>query len=350
LSGLHFGGPSGLDREAARGEIGLGCRHLPVILTQHFSPGDRVYEDAEYSLYHYPKIYFTRVRPFDRFIYYRPLGKFAARPDSKHYFGHGLLGEFFEDPIRSDHRFVKIIKGEQFRLLVPIIDQWSHYFETETDRPPQFASSVRDISETAYYKILAAADASSATLSLLPSTDNLQDIVAAVGLPTAPKDGFREISAIPPGAGYVPSGNTFVNVYESAALQERARKDHQLVLKVIQTEVHRRGGSTWYNNNVDLLARVGDERMLIEAKSLNDFRDTVNRMRYGIGQLADYAYRYQDELGNATKVLAFANAPPRETAWVGAVLDQERTAFVSASERGIEALNETAKKLAIVGP
>jgi hypothetical protein len=318
---------------------------MPVILTQHFSPGDRVYEDAEYSLYHYPKIYFSRVRPFDRFIYYRPLGKFAPRPDSKCYFGHGVLGEFFDDPIRKDHRFVNIIKGEQFRLLVPIIDQWSHYFETETARLPQFASSVRDISETAYYKILAAADASSATLSLLPSTESLEDIVAAAGLAVPPRDHFREISAIPPGAGYVPSGNTFLNVYESAALQERAREDHQLVLSVIQKEVHRRGGVTWYNNNVDLFARVGEERMLIEAKSLNSFRDTVHRMRYGIGQLADYAYRYQDELGDAKKVLAFAHAPSRDTAWVSAVLDQERTAFISASDSGIEALNEQARRL-----
>ncbi len=64
---------------------------MPVILTQHFSPGDRVYEDAEYSLYHYPKIYFSRVRPFDRFIYYQPpTPKACARADSKHYFGHGV--------------------------------------------------------------------------------------------------------------------------------------------------------------------------------------------------------------------------------------------------------------------
>jgi hypothetical protein len=246
---------------------------MPVILTQHFSPGDRVYEDAEYSLYHYPKIYFSRVRQFDRFIYYRPLGKFAPRLDSKHYFGHGVLGEFFDDPMRKDHRFVNIIKGQQFRLLVPIIDQWSHYFETESLRPPQFASSVRDISETAYYKILAAADASSATLPLLPSTESLDDIIAAVGVTTPPRDNFREISEIPPGAGYVPSGNPFLNVYESAALQERARDDHQIVLRTIQKAVHRRGGITWYNNNVDLFARIGEERMLIEAKSLNSFRD-----------------------------------------------------------------------------
>ena len=41
---------------------------MPVILTQHYSPSDRIYQDAEYSLYHYPKQYFSRIRPGDRFI------------------------------------------------------------------------------------------------------------------------------------------------------------------------------------------------------------------------------------------------------------------------------------------
>jgi hypothetical protein len=321
---------------------------MPVILTQHFSPGDRVYEDAEYSLYHYPKIYFTRVRPYDRFIYYRPLGKSASRSDSKHYFGHGVLGEVFDDPIRSDHRFVKIIKGAECRVLVPLIDQWSHYFETEDMRVPQFVSAVRDISETAYYKILAAADASSVSLSFLPSTESFDDIASFVPANKPPRDKFREINEIPPGAGYVPSGNTFLNVYESAALQERARKDHQSVLQIIQAQVQRRGGTTWYNNNVDLFARVGEERLLIEAKSLNSFRDAVNRVRYGIGQLADYSYRYQEEVGDAARVLAFARAPARDVSWVADVLDREDIAFVCASEAGITALNDTARGLSIL--
>jgi hypothetical protein len=321
---------------------------VPVILTQHFSPGDRVYEDAEYSLYHYPKIYFTRVRPFDRFIYYRPLGKSASRPDSKHYFGHGMLGEFFEDPIRSDHRFVKIIKGQAFPVLVPLMDKWSRYFETEDPRPPQFVSAVRDISETAYYKILAAADASSVSLSFLPSTESYENVASVVTSYKGPRDNFREITEIPPGAGYVPSGNTILNVYESAALQERARKDHQSVLQIIQAQVQRRGGATWYNNNVDLLARVGEERMLIEAKSLNSFRDAVDRVRYGIGQLADYSYRYHEEIGDATRVLAFARAPAGDASWVADVLDRERIAFVAASDAGVTPLNESARRLPIL--
>jgi hypothetical protein len=324
---------------------------VPVVLSQHFSPADRTYEDAEFALYHYPRVYFNRIRPYDRFIYYRPLGKARSRPDSKHYFGHGVLGRWFDDPHRSDHRFVPIIQGQgqYFPTLVPLLDARGLYYETESDRQPQGQAAVRDISETAYYRILAAGDVSSAGLSLLPSTESLVDLPLPVAASSVPRDAFREISTIPPGAGYVPSGSLPLNVYESAALQERARSDHQGILTMIQQAVRQRGGATWYNNNVDLFAELGEQRFLIEAKSLNDVRDSVNRVRYGIGQLADYAYRYGAELRGPQKVLALGTRPPRETAWLGAVLDQERTAFLLAAEGVIEPMNDTAQRVPFIG-
>ena len=91
---------------------------MPVILSQIFSPTDRVYKDAEWSLYHYPRQYFTRVLPYDRFIYYRPHGKRAPRPDSSHYFGHGVLGQPHEDPFDTNQRYVPVIRSEPFMYLV----------------------------------------------------------------------------------------------------------------------------------------------------------------------------------------------------------------------------------------
>lgn len=317
---------------------------MPIVLNQHYSPSDRVYEDAEYSLYHFPSVYFSRVRPYDRFIYYRPLGRSRPRADSKHYFGHGVLGQWYPDIRKSDHRFVDLIQTEPFPFPVPLIDPYGNYFETESGATPQAQASVRDISETAYFRILAAGGVSS-TISRLPSTESLADVPFPIAAASIPRDRFREITSIPAGAGYVPSGDGILNVFESAALQERARSDHQDALASIQSAVLRRGGSTWYNNNVDLFARVGEERFLIEAKSLNDVRDAVHRVRYGIGQLADYDYRYGEELDRPQKVLAFAVRPPREAAWLQAVLDRERTAFLMAGNGVVAPLNETAKRL-----
>ncbi|MDP9106719.1 MAG: hypothetical protein M3N49_12410 [Candidatus Eremiobacteraeota bacterium] len=321
---------------------------MPVVLSQLFLPSDRVYQDAEFSLYHYPKVYFGRVQPFDRFIYYRPLGKSRRRSDSLHYFGYGRLGQWFPDPLRSDHRFVPIISGDRFRNLVPITEPDGTFYETEERRTPQFQSAVRTISETAYWRILTTGGVTQIELNALPDTETIAASPYPLPLVAAPTDPFRPISDIPPGAGYVPRGDTKLNIYEAAALQERAREDHQRVLHVIQREVARRGGMTFYNNNVDLFARLGEQRYLIEAKSLNRAADAVGRMRCGIGQLADYSYRYESELGGANRVLAFGTLPTAENTWIGHVMDRESVAFVCSLEDRVVALNEAAQSLPFV--
>ncbi|HEV2738956.1 MAG TPA: hypothetical protein VGU66_10290 [Candidatus Elarobacter sp.] len=321
---------------------------MPVILSQLFLPSDRPYQDAEFSLYHYPKVYFSRVQPFDRFIYYRPLGKSRRRSDSLHYFGYGRLGQWFPDPLRSDHRFVPIINGDRFKRRVQITEIDGTFYETEDHRAPQFQSAVRTISETAYWRIITAGGVTQSDLNSLPDTETIAASPYPLPLVAAPTDPFRPISDIPPGAGYVPRGDTKLNVYEAAALQERARADHQRVLQVIQREVTRCGGTTFYNNNVDLYARLGDQNFLIEAKSLNRAADAVGRMRYGIGQLADYSYRYETELRGADRVLAFGTLPSAENTWIGKVMDRESVAFVCSLGDRVVALNEAAASLPFV--
>jgi hypothetical protein len=316
---------------------------MPVVLTQHFSAADRPYEDAEFSLYHFPRVYFSRVEPYDRFVYYRPLGKGQRRADSTNYFGHGILGRVFPDPTRSDHRFVDLIRAAQFPELVSLRDSKGLFFETETTAGPQFQASVRRLSEIAYHRILAAAGVTTKSIEQMPSTESLPLAFSLINA-NAPTDAFRKIIDIPPGAGYVPS-NTTLNVYESAALQERARADHQDVLKQISALVISSGGTCYYNNNVDLLADFGDRKTLIEAKSLNDLRDAVDRMRYGIGQLADYSFRYRAELQGAQPVLAFGKAPDHATSWIADVLESNSIAFVAVATGAVRPMNDLARSL-----
>jgi len=212
---------------------------------------------------------------------------------------------------------------------VPIFDLIGAYYETESAASPAFQSAVRDITETAYWKILAAAGVKAAELSLLPDTEFVQIQNVRLPLAAAPLDDFREITAIPPGAGYKRKGDTRVNVYESAALQERARADHQDVLRLIQQQVLRRGGVTLYNNN------------------LVQLHAAVDRMRYGIGQLADYDFRYRAELQGAGKVLAFGALPSPGVNWIADVLENERIAFVARDGGEIVALNSGAEALHI---
>lgn len=318
---------------------------VPVILSQIFSPADRVYKDAEWSLYHYPRQYFSRITPYDRFVYYRPHGRRAQRADSSHYFGHGVLGVPFDDLDDPAHRFVPLIKCEPFERLVPLRDQFGRYYETESERPIQGQSAVRAINEISYQRILAAANVVSLAISLMPSTEEIA-AGSYVGPPVAaPVDAVRPAASIPPGAGYVPRVGHTIDIYESAALQERARADHQRVLRMLHANATDRGASCWYNNNIDLVVDFGDGRTLIEAKSLNDLRDAVNRMRYGIGQLADYKVRYRDQLQGASPLLAFGRPPDRDSSWIATVLEETGIAFAAGDGDRLVPLNESAHSM-----
>jgi len=319
-------------------------RVMPVILSQLYAPEDRIYEDAEFSLYHYPKMYFTRIEPYARFIYYRPRGKSKGRSDSGKYFGFGVIGQPFPDPHRSDHRFAPLIQGKRFPRLVDIRDFTGNFYETENAAPPPFRSAVRRLSETAYHRILSEAGVTAASIESMPSTEAISAFYLPSGPAAPPRDQFRRILEIPPGAGYVPH-QTELNVYESAALQERARADHQCVLGLIAARTHELGGVCSYNNNVDLVADFGSERVLVEAKSLIDLRDAVDRMRYGIGQLADYGFRYRAELQNAMSLLAFGQPPDRQTQWIADVLQENRVGFAAASPEGLTPLNDAGREL-----
>jgi len=241
-----------------------------------------------------------------------------------------VLGQPFADPARADHRFVPIIKGAPFVSLVSLKDPAGLYYETESGTPPVAVSAIRELNEVSYYRILAAAGVSATALEQTASTEEAPPPMLSVLALDPPKDTLREILEIPPGAGYVPRDDTSVNIYEAAALQERARADHQSVLKRLARMIQDRGGRTWYNNNIDLLCDVDGSMMLIEAKSLNSAADAVHRMRYGMGQLFDYRYRYKGEVGEAQPVLAFGKSPDKSDVWIASVLQENGVALSSA--------------------
>jgi hypothetical protein len=321
---------------------------MPVVLSQHFLPSDHVYADAEGSLYHYPRAYFSRIKAYDYFVYYRPLGESAQRRDSKTYFGYGLLGEPFPDVDRADHRFVQLLKYEPFPNLVPLKDQLGNYYETGTPTPLPAQAAVRAISEIAFHRILAAAGTAVTGVSRLQSTDEIAAAPYVGPAISYPKDVLRAMQAVPPGAGYRPQGDRVIDVYESAALQERARADHQRMLKLILERAHETGATCSYNNNVDLLVSNGDSKILVEAKSLNNPARAVDRMRYGLGQLADYAYRYRSDFGIPIRLLAFGRPPEKDASWVAGVLEDANVAFVAADGDRLVPLNDSARSISIL--
>ncbi len=321
---------------------------MPVVLSQRTWHGDPKYLDREGVIYHYPRQYRGRITDFDRFIYYRPATG-AAPAEQSTYFGHGVLGISIEDWARSGHWFVDIAWYEPFAQPVPL-RQTGTFIETESPTSPQFQSAARQIRETAFYRILSLGGVSAGReFAPLATTNSVLATGYSPLLIAAPKDSMREALVIPEGTGYVPSGKALPSIYESAALQERARKDHNATLELIRRAAVRLGGQCWYNNNIDLFVQCGDQRLLVEAKSLTDARQSVDRMRYGIGQLFDYRVRYKAETSGAEAVLAFGAPPDRATAWIANILQENGVAFVARDRDRIVPLNSRGEQLRICG-
>ena len=323
-----------------------------LVLMQRTWLDDPGYLDVEGVIYHYPQRYFPFISGYERFVYYRP-SRGATPGEASAYFGYGTLGEPFADPNDATHRFVPIRQYRRMPSVVPFSDAAGSFFEgSYTSRTAFTGRSVRRIAPNDYFRILATSGIHGDAFADLADTERL---IATTYSPLqdglAPTQPLRRIDRIPPGTGYRPTGNP-VDVGESAALQERARRDHQETLRVLQAMVHARGGETLFNNNIDLYATVRGQRLLIEAKSVGDLRVAVDRMRYGIGQLADYGVRYRADIGEAERVLAFGAPPPPETAWISTILQESAVAFVALdgkTERVLP-LNDRARSLALFGP
>ena len=323
---------------------------MPLILTQHYLRDFNRYLDREGVIYHFPKIYLPLVRRLidefgdRRFLYQRPV-KGAPSGQAGTYFGYGYLGDPTPDPQNAGHWFVEIHDYKPIRP-VPFRDSNGIYYETGSERLGNLQGrSIRSIEPMRYFAILSAGQAYSiAPNTVMPERDSLQDRgVFAPG--PIPKDPFREMLVVPPGVGYVPHGNAPPDPYEAASLHERARGDHQRTLDILLKRFQAMGGSGLYNNHVDLFARLGERRFLIEAKSLPRPSVALDRMRYGVGQLMDYRVRYEAELMGAAPILAFGAPVEREQSFILTILEKNGIALVEVVGDRAQPGNDLARSL-----
>jgi hypothetical protein len=318
---------------------------MPVVLMQRAWQDDPKYKDTEFSIYHYPRQYFDRIQGGEKFVYYRP-SRGAKTAEASAYFGCGELGDWWTDPQDSSHRFVGVRKPIKFTAPVPHVDRSNRMYEsTFTSRNAFQGRSVRYIDDLDFYRILEAAGLTGAVWQQAPTVDDvLSGLLVPGGAMEAPRDAFRPLTVVPDGTGYRPTGKA-IDIFEVASLQERARADHQDTLKLVKVMTEARGGQCLFNNNVDLLASFGTQKLLVEAKSLNVPSAAVDRMRYGMGQLFDYGVRYRAEIGHAQPVLAFGAMPSHEVGWISTILQETGVAFVARHRKALLPLNEVAKEL-----
>lgn len=332
-----------------RKPLGFGRTHstMPLVLMQRAWRDDPKYKDTEFSVYHYPRQYFDQIQGGEKFVYYRP-ARDAKAGEASAYFGCGELGDWWTDPGDPTHRFVGIRRPIRFAAPVPHLDSRDRMYESAfTNRNAFQGRSVRHIDDLDFHRILDSAGLTGAAWHDAPTID---DIVSGLIVPEyatePPRDAFRPLTVVPDGTGYRPTGKT-IDVFEAAALQERARGDHQDTLKLVKAMVEARNGHCLFNNNIDLLAAFGERRLLVEAKSLNTSSAAVDRMRYGMGQLFDYGVRYRAEIGRAQPVLAFGAMPARDVGWISTILQENGVAFIARNRNALQPMNDSAKDLPI---
>jgi hypothetical protein len=318
---------------------------MPVVLMQRAWRDDPKYKDTEFVVYHYPQQYFDRIGGGEKFVYYRP-SRGASTEQASTYFGCGELGDVWDDPYDARHRYVSISKPIRFAQPVPFADSLGKMYESHFGTRNAFqGQSIRYLDDLDYHRILAAAGLVGAVVAMAPTID---DVIAGRASPlfTPPTDEFRSLLVVPEGTGYRPRGDG-PDVYEAAALQERARADHQSTVRLIKERVDASGGTCLYNNNVDILAEFSGRRFLIEVKSLNDAASAVDRMRYGMGQLFDYSVRYRAKIGKANPVLAFGKMPRNDVAWIASILQGNDVAFVASEAGSLKPMNDLARELPV---
>ncbi len=305
---------------------------------------DPKYKDTEFVVYHYPARYFGQIHGGERFVYYRPASG-AKGGEASRYFGCGELGDWWPDPQDASHRFVGIEKPIRFLSPVAHLDTHGRMYEsTFTDRNAFQGRSVRRIDDLDFFRILEAAGLTGAVWQDAPTLSDVMSGMLVAAAMEVPRDPFRPLAVVPDGTGYRPSGKP-IDVFEAAALQERARADHQATLKLVKAMTERQGGHCLYNNNVDLLATLGSRKLLVEAKSLSAPSAAVDRMRYGMGQLFDYGVRYRAEIGGAQPVLAFAAIPSRDVQWISTILQGNGVAFIARQRDAMLPMNDAAREL-----
>jgi hypothetical protein len=125
---------------------------MPLILSQKLHRLE--YDDIVGEQYHYPRRYWSYVKPGEVFIYYHPSEK---RDAESYYFGMGRIGTVRPDPEKPGHRYAGIIDYIPFVKPVPF-KRNGEYLERRQEAGEQFFRAVRLVSQEILDRIVARAE------------------------------------------------------------------------------------------------------------------------------------------------------------------------------------------------
>lgn len=137
------------------------------------------YDDIPFSFYHFPKQYRNRIHLGDRFIYYQ--GD-RWKKEHRYYFGCGVIGKVYA--ATNNTFYADILDGVNFSQKVPIYRPEGGFYESidysavRAQPNPPWQSSIRPLSETAFFTILSTAKVDPSSIY---STSQIEASSSAIG-------------------------------------------------------------------------------------------------------------------------------------------------------------------------
>ena len=128
---------------------------LALILSQKLHRLE--YDDIPGEQYHYPRRYWSYIKPGECFIYYHPAETHDPR---SYYFSVGRIGEVRQDVSRPDHRYAEILDCILFERPVPFKEE-RDYLEAKPGVGTLFFRAVRLIGQEVWDRILTRAQVDS---------------------------------------------------------------------------------------------------------------------------------------------------------------------------------------------
>ena len=142
----------------------MNKKDAPIILVENEVTAGGIYDhwqDATGERYQYPNQYKNKIIEGRRFIYYKGSRRADGTKQTPEYFGHGVIGEIFIDPMtdtlkpkRNWKWMCNIAEYSPFETPVLFKKPTKEYYEKI--KKNQWSVAVREISETTYKEILKA--------------------------------------------------------------------------------------------------------------------------------------------------------------------------------------------------
>lgn len=116
--------------------------------------------------------------------------------------------------------------------------------------------------------------------------------------------------------GQIPSSATVQNIVEGFERRRKSTRLHDYIVKLVAQKLQKAGYKVEEDpQSVDILATNASAQSILEVKTVTP-QTLIPRMRLGVGQLAEYRYRYHSQKGQRPTTLLVLSSATNFPSWL----------------------------------